>query len=323
MELCIVQEFADGGDLAMQVEQLSKARRYMAEELIWTYAIQALEGLTHLHSLGILHRDLKPANIMLCLDGTIKLGDLNVSKLAKFSLVKTQIGTPYYMSPEIWNNKPYGDRSDMWALGCVIYELAALKPPFQGRNIDELSRKVQAGYFPRVPAHYSKDLEELISSLLRKNARQRPSASALLKSGLITKKRAELRRWMDETRRVRDAGTTGPVISKLELRPLSRGRCLRPAAEALLLATCPGASNLCAAAAATAAAAEDFHESANSNLLGTIAVPARMDARSVAQIQLPSPQYHRPAANSRKSFGGSHGASSDKSAEPAVAAAAA
>ncbi|KAA0171336.1 hypothetical protein FNF28_00827 [Cafeteria roenbergensis] len=271
MELCIVQEFADGGDLAMQVEQLSKARRYMAEELIWTYAIQALEGLTHLHSLGILHRDLKPANIMLCLDGTIKLGDLNVSKLAKFSLVKTQIGTPYYMSPEIWNNKPYGDRSDMWALGCVIYELAALKPPFQGRNIDELSRKVQAGYFPRVPAHYSKDLEELISSLLRKNARQRPSASALLKSGLITKKRAELRRWMDETRR----------------------------------------------------AAEDFHESANSNLLGTIAVPARMDARSVAQIQLPSPQYHRPAANSRKSFGGSHGASSDKSAEPAVAAAAA
>lgn len=238
----------------MQVEQLSKARRYMAEELIWTYAIQALEGLTHLHSLGILHRDLKPANIMLCLDGTIKLGDLNVSKLAKFSLVKTQIGTPYYMSPEIWNNKPYGDRSDMWALGCVIYELAALKPPFQGRNIDELSRKVQAGYFPRVPAHYSKDLEELISSLLRKNARQRPSASALLKSGLITKKRAELRRWMDETRRVRDAGTTGPVISKLELRPLSRGRCLRPAAEALLLATCPGASNLCAAAAANAAA---------------------------------------------------------------------
>lgn len=218
MELCIVQEFADGGDLAMQVEQLSKARRYMAEELIWTYAIQALEGLTHLHSLGILHRDLKPANIMLCLDGTIKLGDLNVSKLAKFSLVKTQIGTPYYMSPEIWNNKPYGDRSDMWALGCVIYELAALKPPFQGRNIDELSRKVQAGYFPRVPAHYSKDLEELISSLLRKNARQRPSASALLKSGLITKKRAELRRWMDETRRVRrDTSRIGSAAFNWEL----------------------------------------------------------------------------------------------------------
>lgn len=241
MELCIVQEFADGGDLAMQVEQLSKARRYMAEELIWTYAIQALEGLTHLHSLGILHRDLKPANIMLCLDGTIKLGDLNVSKLAKFSLVKTQIGTPYYMSPEIWNNKPYGDRSDMWALGCVIYELAALKPPFQGRNIDELSRKVQAGYFPRVPAHYSKDLEELISSLLRKNARQRPSASALLKSALITKKRAELRRWMDETRRVSETSRMGACMPERSLvQRLPQRRVTRPAKRCCALLLEPG-----------------------------------------------------------------------------------
>ena len=254
-----MQEFADGGDLAGQIERLTKTRRYLAEELIWTYAIQALEGLAHLHSLGILHRDLKPANIMLCLDGTIKLGDLNVSKLAKFSLVKTQIGTPYYMSPEIWNNKPYGDRSDMWALGCVIYELAALKPPFRGRNVDELSRCVQAGHFTRVPAHYSKDLESLIDALLRKNARQRPSAAALLKSALITAKRAELRRWMDETRMV--------------------------------------------------AGALD-----GANMLGTIAVPARMDARSVAQIQLPSPQYHRPDARSGRSFEDSDGRRTDVAA---------
>lgn len=203
MELCIVQEFADGGDLANEIERLTKGRRYMDEALIWTYSIQALEGLAHLHKLGILHRDLKPANMMLCLDGTLKLGDLNVSKLAKFSLVKTQIGTPYYMSPEIWNQQPYGERSDMWALGCVMYEMAALRPPFRGRNVEELAKRVQAGYFPRIPAHYSKELESTIALLLRKSPQQRPTAEGLLGSAVIKAKRAELKRWMDETRKVR------------------------------------------------------------------------------------------------------------------------
>ena len=87
--------------------------------------------------------DLKPANCFLTADGRVKIGDLNVSKLAKQGLVKTQIGTPYYMSPEIWHNRAYDEKSDMWALGCILYEMAALRPPFRGRSIDDLARRVQ------------------------------------------------------------------------------------------------------------------------------------------------------------------------------------
>ena len=75
--------------------------------------------------------------------GNLKIGDLNVSKLMKGGMLKTQIGTPYYMSPEIWRNKPYDQKSDMWSVGCVIYELCAQRPPFKGTDIEDLSRHVQ------------------------------------------------------------------------------------------------------------------------------------------------------------------------------------
>lgn len=87
--------------------------------------------------------DIKTANCFLTADGHLKVGDLNVSKLMKAGMVKTQIGTPYYMSPEIWKNKPYDYKSDMWSIGCVLYELAAQHPPFRGTDIEDLSRKVQ------------------------------------------------------------------------------------------------------------------------------------------------------------------------------------
>jgi NIMA (never in mitosis gene a)-related kinase len=69
---------------------------------------------------------MKSANVFLCSSGDVKLGDLNVSKLAKNGLLNTQTGTPYYASPEVWKDKPYGKESDIWSLGCVIYEMAAL-----------------------------------------------------------------------------------------------------------------------------------------------------------------------------------------------------
>ena len=88
--------------------------------------------------------DIKTANCFLTADGHLKVGDLNVSKLVKHGLVKTQIGTPYYMSPEIWKNRPYDYKSDIWSIGCVLYELCALHPPFRAADIDGLSRAVQA-----------------------------------------------------------------------------------------------------------------------------------------------------------------------------------
>lgn len=104
----------------------------------------------------ILHRDLKCANIFISKDGrTAKLGDLNVSKVAKAGLVNTQTGTPYYASPEVWKDEPYGLKSDIWSLGCVIYEMTALKPPFRAKNMEGLYKSVLSGTFDRIPSNYS------------------------------------------------------------------------------------------------------------------------------------------------------------------------
>ena len=166
---------------------------------IWAFLLQMLEGLQALHSKKILHRDLKTANCFLTTDGHLKIGDLNVSKLAKHGLVKTQIGTPYYMSPEIWKNRPYDHKSDMWAVGCILYELAALRPPFRGTDIEDLSRRVQAGYYPRLPSHYSRELEDLIRQLLSQDPRRRPDVAQVLESPGVEKHRAKLKHLMEET----------------------------------------------------------------------------------------------------------------------------
>mmetsp|Transcript_52740 Transcript_52740/g.72252 ORF Transcript_52740/g.72252 Transcript_52740/m.72252 type:complete len:97 (-) Transcript_52740:213-503(-) len=93
-------------------------------------------GLQALHDLKIVHRDIKSANIFLTKDGTVKLGDLNVSKVAKKGMLKTQTGTPYYASPEVWQDQPYDQKSDIWSLGCVLYEMCSLQPPFKALDMN-------------------------------------------------------------------------------------------------------------------------------------------------------------------------------------------
>ena len=92
-------------------------------------------GLQCLHDLKIVHRDIKCANLFLSKNGTLKLGDLNVSKVAKRGMLQTQTGTPYYASPEVWMDKPYNQKSDIWSLGCVLYETITGSPPFTGKDM--------------------------------------------------------------------------------------------------------------------------------------------------------------------------------------------
>ncbi|GMI19215.1 hypothetical protein TeGR_g6972 [Tetraparma gracilis] len=186
-ELCIIMEYCSYGDLAEKVERYKKRRQYIDEKVVWAYLVQCLEALTHLHSKRICHRDLKPANCFLCDDGTIKIGDMNVSKRMKHGLLKTQIGTPYYMSPEIWANKPYNESSDMWALGCLIYELCALTPPFVGDSFPQLKRVVMQGRYKAVPRCYSYEMSTVVGKLLRVGASSRPSAKDLLASPEVQK----------------------------------------------------------------------------------------------------------------------------------------
>ena len=96
-----------------------------------------------------------------------KLGDMNVSKVAKKGLLFTQTGTPYYASPEVWKEKPYDNKSDIWSLGCVLYEMTTLKPPFRAEDMEGLYKKVTRGFYPKIPSHYSQDLNNVIRALLQ------------------------------------------------------------------------------------------------------------------------------------------------------------
>ena len=132
-------EFANGGDLTKIIEKHKKAGTYLDENEIWSYFIQMLNGIQSLHNSKIVHRDLKCANVFVTKDGKIKLGDLNVSKVNKHGgLMVTQTGTPYYACPEIWQDKPYDSRSDIWSLGCVLFEMCALNPPFLAKSMKGL-----------------------------------------------------------------------------------------------------------------------------------------------------------------------------------------
>ena len=114
----------------------------------------------------ILHRDLKCANVFLSENNIVKLGDMNVSKVAKKGMLYTQTGTPYYASPEVWKDQPYDNKSDIWSLGCVIYEAVALKPPFKAETMEGIYKKVLKGLYPKIPSVFSHDLNRLIKSLL-------------------------------------------------------------------------------------------------------------------------------------------------------------
>ena len=127
-----------------------------------------------LHDSSIIHRDIKPANIFFH-NGVAQIGVLNVAKHLKDPFTVTQTGTPYYASPEVWSEEPYNYKSDIWSLGCVLYEMAALKPPFTATDLAGLYKKIVAGYFNRIPANYSNDLAKIISSLLKLNPSERPN----------------------------------------------------------------------------------------------------------------------------------------------------
>lgn len=124
-------DFADDSDLYQKILKMQKANQYFEEREIWAIFIQMVRALNVLHSRKILHRDLKSANVFLSRTAHAKLGDLNVSKVAKKGLLFTQTGTPYYASPEVWKDQPYDSKSDIWSLGCVLYEVCTLKPPFR------------------------------------------------------------------------------------------------------------------------------------------------------------------------------------------------
>ena len=186
--LCIIMEYADRGDLYQKIVQFKKIGCLIEETDVWRIFIQMVRGLKALHDLKILHRDLKSANIFLFSDGSAKIGDCNVSKVVYKGLGYTQTGTPYYASPEVWNDDPYDNKSDIWSLGCVTYEMLTLHPPFRAEDMEGLYQKVIKGQFGRINPRYSDDIYEMIKYLLKVNPVDRPNCGEILKHPLVLKR---------------------------------------------------------------------------------------------------------------------------------------
>ena len=144
-----------------------------------------VRGLRCLHEIMIFHRDLKSANVFLNKDGTAKLGDMNVSKVAKKGMLYTQTGTPYYASPEVWRDQPYDNKSDIWSLGCVLYESVTLKPPFRADDMQGLYKIVVKGKYPRIPDHFSQEMATVIKFMLQVSPSYRPSCDQILALPII------------------------------------------------------------------------------------------------------------------------------------------
>ena len=186
--LNLVLEYADGGDLQSKITAHKNIKKYFNEKTIWSIFIQMVYGIKELHDRNIVHRDLKSANIFLMKNGICKLGDLNVSKVAKSGLLKTQTGTPYFASPEVWGGKPYGLKSDIWSLGCILYQMATLKMPFQGNNFKEVYSNISKCKYQPLPDIYSNELDSIIKKLLQIEPEKRPNCHQILKDPIVVEK---------------------------------------------------------------------------------------------------------------------------------------
>ncbi|CAJ1342527.1 unnamed protein product [Effrenium voratum] len=164
--LAIVMDYADGGDLHQRITRTRQAGKSFSEDRIVRWLTEATLALKYLHDKHVLHRDLKTQNLFLTAQDRLRIGDFGISKVLESTcaFAKTTIGTPYYLSPEICLEKPYTFSSDIWALGCVLYELACLRVPFDATSLQSLVQKITRGPTPPLPPAYSVELRQLGSS---------------------------------------------------------------------------------------------------------------------------------------------------------------
>ncbi|KAI9879343.1 MAG: G2-specific serine/threonine protein kinase [Pleopsidium flavum] len=220
-DLHLYMEYCGGGDLSQVIKRLQQKNEYAEEEFVWSIFSQLVTALFRCHygvdppeagrnvmGLGnnarpvplkgkqaqimILHRDLKPENVFLGGDNSVKLGDFGLSKLMQsHDFASTYVGTPFYMSPEICAAEKYTLHSDIWSLGCIMYELCAKEPPFNAKTHFHLVQKIKDGRVAPLPSIYSAELQKVISSCLKTNPSQRPETAALLNLPVIKLMRKE------------------------------------------------------------------------------------------------------------------------------------
>ncbi|KAG0266084.1 Serine/threonine-protein kinase Nek2 [Mortierella polycephala] len=192
----ILMEYCEGGDLASVIRRHKELLVHIGEEFIWSIMTQLVLALHECHC-GmvinpdtkqatprlILHRDLKPDNVFLDAKKNVKLGDFGLSRSltnSQRTFAQTYVGTPFYMSPELISDSLYDTKSDIWSLGCVVFEMCALEPPFLADTQEELSAKIKLGRIPMLPPQYSQELNNVVRAMIQVNPRKRPSTGDLL-----------------------------------------------------------------------------------------------------------------------------------------------
>ncbi|TVY56274.1 G2-specific protein kinase nim-1, partial [Lachnellula suecica] len=241
-DLHLYMEYCGNGDLGRVIKDLALKKQYAEEGFVWSMFSQLVTALYRCHygvdppevgsnvmGLGntarprqpaggvmILHRDLKPENVFLGEDNSVKLGDFGLSKIMQsHDFASTYVGTPFYMSPEICAAERYTLKSDIWSLGCIMYELCSREPPFNAKSHFQLVQKIKEGKIAPLPGVYSPELSAVIKDCLKVNPDRRPDTASLLNLPVVKLMRKEkevvelgrILRNKDElaTRRLQDA----------------------------------------------------------------------------------------------------------------------
>ncbi|XP_071081984.1 serine/threonine-protein kinase Nek4-like [Haliotis cracherodii] len=185
--LYIAMQYCEGGDLYTKLKEQKCV--LLDERQVVEWFVQIAMAMQYMHERNILHRDLKTQNIFLTKSKIIKVGDLGIARVLDSSndMATTLIGTPYYMSPELFSNKPYNHKSDVWALGCCVYEMATLKHAFNAKDMNSLVYKILRGKMPAMPKQYCTELTSLIKLMLHQDPDKRPSVNRILRDPYIKK----------------------------------------------------------------------------------------------------------------------------------------